>query len=68
MDCNYDLFYVGLEGLTNQQVIDAIYMQMREYCELEDDDKTKYTMVYREKLRLLFDKAARTNPHNKFCL
>ena len=66
MDCNYPLFYTGLRGLTNQEVIDAIYKQLREYCDIPEEDVPQATADYKEKLRLVFDRAARGNPGNSF--
>ena len=66
MDCNYELFYAGLKGLTNQQVIDEIYKQMKEYCDLLEEEMTKPTEIYKEKLRIVFEKAARPKPDKMF--
>ena len=66
MDSNYEAFYTGLRGLTNQQVLDEIYKKMREYCQLVEDDIPHSTKLYKEKLRILFDKVARIKPDNEF--
>jgi hypothetical protein len=68
MDSNYNVFYVGLDGLTNQQVLDEIYKQMSEYCQLIEEDIPNSAKLFKEKLRMLFDKVALLNPDKKFRL
>jgi hypothetical protein len=62
------VFYVGLDGLTNQQVLDEIYKQMSEYCQLIEEDIPNSAKLFKEKLRMLFDKVALLNPDKKFRL
>ena len=66
MDSNYEAFYTGLRGLTNQEVHDEIYKEMGEYCQLIEDEIPHSTKVYKEKLRILFDNVARVKPENEF--
>lgn len=66
MNCNYELFYVGLKGLTNLEVMDEIYKKFKEYCDIPEEDVQQSTFEYKEKLRLVFDKAAKANPANQF--
>jgi hypothetical protein len=66
MDSNYELFYVGLKGLTNQQVIDEIYKKVGEYCQLIQEDIPNTTELFKEKLRVLFDKVALLRPEKMF--
>ncbi len=66
MDSNYEAFYTGLRGLTNQQVLDEIYKKMREYCQLIEDEIPHSTKQFKERLRILFDKVARVKPDNEF--
>jgi len=66
MDSNYEMFYVGLRGLTNRQVHDEIYKKMGEYCRLIEDDIPNSTKLFKEKLRILFDEVARIKPDKIF--
>ena len=65
MDSNYEVFYTGLKGLTNQQVIDEIYKKVGEYCRLVGDVPNS-TELFKEKLRILFDKVALLGPDKMF--
>jgi hypothetical protein len=65
MDSNYEAFYAGLKGLTNQQVIDEIYKKVGEYCQLVGDVPNS-TELFKEKLRILFDKVALLGPEKMF--
>jgi hypothetical protein len=66
MDTNYEAFYTGLRELTNQEVLDEIYKKMREYCQLVEDEISPSTKLFKENLRILFDKVARVKPNNEF--
>jgi len=66
MDSNYEAFYTGLRGLTNQEVLDEIYKKMREYCQLVEDEIPQSTKLFKERLRILFDKVAGVKPDNEF--
>ena len=65
-NANYNLFYVGLKGLTNLEVHDAVYKKMGEYCQLREEDVSNATELFKEKLRILFDEVARVKPDIKF--
>lgn len=66
MRSNYEAFYTGLKGLTNQEVLDEIYKKMGEYCRLAEEEIPSSTKLFKEKLRILFDKVARVKPDNEF--
>lgn len=66
MDSNYEVFYSELRGLTNQQVLDEIYKKMSEYCQLIEEDIPNSTKLFKEKLRILFDKVASADPDKIF--
>lgn len=66
MDANYEAFYTGLKGLTNEEVQDEIYKKMGEYCQLIEDEIPKPTKQFKEQLRILFDDVARVKPDKKF--
>ncbi len=66
MDSDYDAFYTGLSGLTNQEVLDERYKKMREFCHLIEDEILQSTKLFKERLRILFDKVAGVKLDNEF--